>query len=109
MQTMKRVDIQASCWGRKKLANPILDQNVRVHQRLVDILARLTTQLEEEMGERFRSLNQMFQEVETATANLKPQMNDLKNGFTELDTFFREQIVQRVQVYFSQAVQDSGH
>ncbi|EHK48298.1 hypothetical protein TRIATDRAFT_316381 [Trichoderma atroviride IMI 206040] len=72
-------------------------QNVRLHQRLVDILARLTTQLEEEMGERFRSLNQMFQEVETATANLKPQMNDLKNGFTELDTFFREQIVQRVQ------------
>ncbi|PTB42817.1 uncharacterized protein TrAFT101_001400 [Trichoderma asperellum] len=73
------------------------DQNVRLHQRLVDILARLTTQLEEEMGQRFRSLNQMFQEVETATANLKPQMSDLKNGFTELDTFFREQIVQRVQ------------
>jgi hypothetical protein len=84
---------------KKKLANPILDQNVRLHQRLVDILARLTTRLEEEMEERFRSLNQMFQEVETATASLKPQMNDLRNGFTELDKFFREEIVRRVQVY----------
>lgn len=106
---MKRVDIRTSREIRKKLANPALDQNVRLHQRLVDILARLTTQLEEEMGERFRSLNQMFQEVETATANLKPQMNDLKNGFNDLDTFFREQIVQRVQVYFSHATINSSH
>lgn len=109
MQTMKRVDIPASYTVRKKLADSILDQNVRLHQRLIDILARLTTQLEEEMGERFRSLNQMFQEVETATANLKPHMKDLKNGFTELDTFFREQIVQRVQVYFSQVTLDSNY
>lgn len=101
---MRRVDLLASYLVGRTFANSDLDQNVRLHQRLVDILARLTTQLEEEMGQRFRSLNQMFQEVETATANLKPQMSDLKNGFTELDTFFREQIVQRVQVCFSQTI-----
>ncbi|KAM0251278.1 hypothetical protein ACHAQJ_008269 [Trichoderma viride] len=73
------------------------DQNIRLHQRLTNILAKLTTQLEEDMEVRLRSLNQMFQEVETTTANLKPQMNDLKNGFNELDALLREHIVQGVQ------------
>jgi hypothetical protein len=52
----------------------------------------------------------MFQEVETATANLKPQMNDLRNGFTELDALFREHIFQSVQVCLPQAAaMNSNH
>ncbi|KAL7790440.1 hypothetical protein V8C37DRAFT_179911 [Trichoderma ceciliae] len=73
------------------------DQNIRLHQRLTGILAKLTTHLEEEMEARLRSLNQMFREAESSVENLKPGINDLKNDFTELDALFRDHFVQSVQ------------
>ncbi|KAL7946537.1 hypothetical protein V8C42DRAFT_320954 [Trichoderma barbatum] len=73
------------------------DQNIRLHQRLTSILAKLTTQLEEEMEARFRSMNRMFQEAGVTVENLKPRMEDLKSSITEIDALFRDHIVQNVQ------------
>ncbi|PTB76682.1 hypothetical protein M440DRAFT_1438458 [Trichoderma longibrachiatum ATCC 18648] len=73
------------------------DQNIRVHQRLTSILAKLTTQLEEEMEERLRSMNHMFQEAGATMESLKPRMKDLQDGITQLDALFKDQIVQNVQ------------
>ncbi|KAL7782475.1 hypothetical protein V8C43DRAFT_197785 [Trichoderma afarasin] len=73
------------------------DQNIRLHQRLTGILAKLTTQLEEEMEARFRSMNKMFEEAGATVENLKPRVNHLKNSITEVDALFRDHIVQNVQ------------
>ncbi|KAL7816217.1 hypothetical protein V8C26DRAFT_97895 [Trichoderma gracile] len=73
------------------------DQNIRVHQRLTSILAKLTTQLEEEMEERLRSMNQMFQEAGATMESLKPRMKDLQDGIIQLDALFKNQIVQNVK------------
>ncbi|TFB01298.1 hypothetical protein CCMA1212_006633 [Trichoderma ghanense] len=73
------------------------DQNIRVHQRLASILARLTTQLEEEMEERLRSMNHMFREAGATMDSLKPRMKDLQDAITQLDALFKDQIVQNVQ------------
>lgn len=81
-------------------ANSALDQNIRVHQRLASILARLTTQLEEEMEERLRSMNHMFREAGATMDSLKPRMKDLQDAITQLDALFKDQIVQNVQVKY---------
>ncbi|KAL7913259.1 hypothetical protein GGI35DRAFT_491432 [Trichoderma velutinum] len=73
------------------------DQNIRLHQRLTSILAKLMTQLEEEMEARFRSMNRMFEEAGATVENLKPRMNHLKNSITEIDALFRDHILQNVQ------------
>ncbi|KAL7932693.1 hypothetical protein V8C35DRAFT_306454 [Trichoderma chlorosporum] len=73
------------------------DQNIRLHQRLTSILAKLTTQLEEEMEARLRSMNRMFEEAGTSMKHLKPRVKHLKNSIIEVDALFRNHIVQNVQ------------
>ncbi|EHK24957.1 uncharacterized protein TRIVIDRAFT_31498 [Trichoderma virens Gv29-8] len=73
------------------------DENIRLHQRLTTILAKLTSQLEEEMEARFRSMNRMFEEAGATVENLKPRMNHLKSSITEVDALFKDHIVQNVQ------------
>ncbi|PNP51555.1 hypothetical protein THARTR1_07811 [Trichoderma harzianum] len=73
------------------------DQNIRLHQRLTSILAKLTTQLEEEMETRLRSMNKMFEEAGATVESLKPRMNHLKNSITEIDALFRDHIVENIQ------------
>ncbi|KAL6866642.1 hypothetical protein J3F83DRAFT_116580 [Trichoderma novae-zelandiae] len=73
------------------------DQNIRVHQRLTSILAKMSIQLEEEMEARLRSMNHMFQEAGATMESMKPRIKNLQDGIIQLDALFKDQIVQNAQ------------
>ncbi|KAK5987815.1 hypothetical protein PT974_11949 [Cladobotryum mycophilum] len=73
------------------------DQNIRLHQRITNILSRLTTQLEKEMDGHFQSLNRMFRDASMAAENLKPQLYHISDGLAEIESILRTFLIPNAQ------------
>ncbi|KAF4504895.1 hypothetical protein G6O67_008288 [Ophiocordyceps sinensis] len=74
------------------------DRNILVFQRITKVMDRLTMQVEAELEARLKALNKRVRDASTGVDSIKPQINDLKSGLSQV-----EQIISRVLSQETQA------
>lgn len=63
-----------------------------MYQRVTKILEKLTTQIEDELEERLRSLNQVFHETAGSVDTFATQVNEIKTGLSMVDEVIQGQL-----------------
>ncbi|KAH8722129.1 hypothetical protein BGZ61DRAFT_572420 [Ilyonectria robusta] len=67
-------------------------QSIHVYQRVTKILEKLTTQIEDELEERLRSLNRAFHETAGSVDTFATQVNEIKTGLSMVDEVIQGQL-----------------
>ena len=70
----------------------IVDHNLRVYQRVTEILSNLTDRIEEEMAARSEALEHVFRNAADNIGSLEPKINHLRDKLGDLDSFMVENL-----------------
>lgn len=76
----------------------MVDHNIRVYQRVTEILSKLTDRVEEELATRAEALDRIFLETNDNLGSLEPKIDQLRGKLGDLDLFMTQHLHQTAEV-----------
>lgn len=67
------------------LINFISDKNIRVFEKITEIISKLTTDVEEDIKKGFEAMNRAAQKTSKSLESLNPQISNIKESLIDLE------------------------
>lgn len=87
------------------LTNPI-DRDILRYQRLTNILARLTNEIDTHLEARLKSMDETFQRTKDDLAEIAPRIDAVKKGLGEVEDAVSDGLVHTLQVRLAGRMED---